>query len=200
MNILLTIFLAVLFAEVVGYFLHILLHSNKVEFLSRNHMMHHLREYGPQNGLRPSDTYKKSISGRASVVGVGMEWMGPIFILMAVMFSLFYAWGIPLLYQIVFTLSALSWGYFLFGYMHDSMHIKNFWMERAPILGRWYKEIRRLHDIHHLNIADDGRMPTNFGICFFGFDRLFGTRLPTHVKFNHKGYEQALKRYAYIFK
>lgn len=32
-----------LYAEICGYFLHILLHSEKIPFLSHSHVIHHLR-------------------------------------------------------------------------------------------------------------------------------------------------------------
>ena len=48
LNILLTIAGACLFTEIAGYFIHILLHSNKIQFLSKNHMVHHLKVYQPK--------------------------------------------------------------------------------------------------------------------------------------------------------
>jgi sterol desaturase/sphingolipid hydroxylase (fatty acid hydroxylase superfamily) len=71
-------------------------------------------------------------------------------------------------------------------------------MERVPRLDKWFRSIRRLHDIHHRQISDDGRMSTNFGICFFFMDRIFGTLSPAHRPFNAKGYAVAEKRYAHL--
>ena len=42
-------------------------------------------------------------------------------------------------------------------------------------------------------------MTANFGICFFLFDRLFGTLRKEHSRFNRQGHAAALRRYAYVF-
>jgi hypothetical protein len=39
-------------AEFLGYWLHRLLHSDKIPALSRSHMIHHLRYYGPKHRMR----------------------------------------------------------------------------------------------------------------------------------------------------
>ncbi len=44
-----------------------------------------------------------------------------------------------------------------------------------------------------------GRMRSNYGICLFWFDRLFGTFRAEHRKFNHLGLAMAMRRYAFIF-
>lgn len=185
-----------IYTEICGYFLHILLHSENVPYLSRNHMIHHLRIYSPRRSLRPSGAYLSSTDGRASVLGTGMEWLGPIGIIISITFGISELLRVDRIYFLLFTCSALLWGYFLFGYMHDAMHLSSFWMERVPALARWYHGIRKLHDIHHRQISDDGRMSTNFGICFFFMDRIFGTFSPRHKPFNATGYETAEKRYA----
>jgi hypothetical protein len=185
-----------IFAEVCGYFLHILLHSERVPYLSRNHMIHHLRIYGPRRSLRPGDVYLSSTEGRAALLGTGIEWLGPVGAIIAATFAISELLGINRQYFLVFMCSALLWGYFLFGYMHDAMHLSRFWMERVPVLAGWFRGIRKLHDIHHRQISDDGRMSTNFGICFFFMDRLLGTLSLRHKPFNSKGFAAAERRYA----
>lgn len=196
--VLVTLVAAAVYAEVAGYFLHILLHSDRVRFLSKAHMIHHLLIYKPKENLRPVDHYLVSTEGRASLLAIGLEWLVPVILIMGfglgVMTWLQISWP----YQLVFTLAALAWGYFMFGYMHDSMHIKNFWMENHRILGPWFRKIRRLHDIHHMTIDDTGLMCTNYGICFFFFDGVFGTYKSEPSAFNDRGLEKAYERYAYI--
>lgn len=188
------------FTEVVGYFLHILLHSERVAWLSRDHMIHHLKVYSLEAGLRQPGPYKDSTGGRTALAGVGLEWLLPIGLVLALMLGAFRALHLPAIHQAVFSVVALLWGKFMFGVMHDSMHIEGYWMAEAPVLGPWYRRIRRLHDIHHLEFTDDGRMLKNFGISFFGFDRLFGTYLETAHPLNRAGYLACLKRYAEIIK
>lgn len=190
---------ACFFAEFVGFWLHILMHSNKIEFLSRNHMIHHLVLYAPNKPQRHAGPYLLSTYGRANVLGLGMEWLLPVGILLAVVLSFFRVMGITLVNQAVFTVAALAWGCLMFWYMHDAMHLKDFWMETSRFWRHWFMEARRRHDIHHMDLVDDGRMTRNFGICFFFFDRVFGTLADEHRRFNPKGLNQAMKRYAYIF-
>jgi sterol desaturase/sphingolipid hydroxylase (fatty acid hydroxylase superfamily) len=86
----------------------------------------------------------------------------------------------------------------MFSYLHDRLHVKNFWMERNPVLKPWFRGARRLHDIHHRVLNDRGLMDKNFGIGFFLFDRLFGTFSPEQPPFNHRGYEVAKKKFKYV--
>ncbi|TBR24907.1 hypothetical protein EPO15_03130 [bacterium] len=185
----------VLFTEIVGYFLHILLHSEKVAWLSRDHMIHHLKVYSVEAGLRQPGPYKDSTHGRTALAGVGLEWLLPTALVLVGMLAVFRVLHIPGAAQAVFSVAALTWGKFMFGSMHDAMHVEGFWLSNVPLLGTWFRHIRRLHDIHHLEFTDDGRMLTNFGISFFGFDRLFGTYLPKAHAFNTPGYRAALERY-----
>lgn len=194
----LTIILGVLFAEIAGYWIHVLLHSQKIEFLSRSHMIHHLKAYGPQMPQRPGGSYIGSTDGRAEVLGFGMEWILPIVCILAITWALGWALGFPVATIGAFSGAALFWGYFLFGYMHTSMHLKGFWMEKVPGIRRWYLNIRRLHDIHHLHVSDAGKMDVNYGICFFGFDRVFGSFQPRFQAFNKRGLVLALEKYRFI--
>lgn len=185
------------FTEFVGYFLHILLHSEKIAWLSRGHMIHHLKIYGPRRSLRQAGPYKDSVDGRYGFLGIGLEWLLPILlILVAAVAVCSLVLEISFLTQAVFMGVALAWGKFMFGTMHDSMHLEGYWLASVPLLGAWYRHVRRLHDIHHLRFSAEGRMPSNFGICFFGFDRLLGTYETKAEAFNEPGYQAALRRYA----
>jgi len=188
-------FAGVLFTEIVGYFLHILLHSEKIAWLSRDHMIHHLKVYSVEAGLRQPAPYKDSTGGRTALAGVGLEWILPIALVLSAMLAVFHALGIPPAAQATFSIVALAWGKFMFGAMHDSMHIEGVWLAGVPVLRTWFRHVRRLHDIHHLEFTDDGQMLTNYGISFFGFDRLFGTFMPKAHAFNLAGYRAALLRY-----
>ncbi len=190
---------ACLFAEFVGYWLHVLLHSDKIEFLSRNHMIHHLRIYAPDKPQRQSTKYLLSTYDRASVLGVGLEWLLPVGILLAASLSALTALGVDALSQAVFSVVALGWGALMFWYMHDAMHLKGFWMEGSPVWREWFLRARVRHDIHHMDLEPSGRMAKNFGICFFFFDALFGTESVKHARFDRAALAAAHRRYAYIF-
>src|ERR1041385_7155427 len=66
------------FSEFIGYWVHILLHSHRIEFLSRNHMIHHLVVYSPTRPMRISDEYQASTHDRANLFGMGLEWLLPL--------------------------------------------------------------------------------------------------------------------------
>lgn len=187
---------ACLFTEFVGYWLHVLLHSEKVGFLSRSHMIHHLVVYAPNKPMRPSRDYLVSTYGRANVLGVGLEWLLPVALLLPAVLQVLRAAGVGAFHQVLFIGTSLAWGWFLFGYMHDAMHLREFWMEERPFLSRSFLNARKRHDIHHMQLTDDGRMTTNYGICFFLFDRLFGTLAEEHGRFNRRGLSAAYARYA----
>ena len=101
-----------------------------------------------------------------------MEWLLPSATILAL--SCFFLWvfGVPPGYQLFALTALLAWPLFMFSYLHDRMHLENFWMERTPILNIWFKKARRLHDVHHRSLNDEGRMNRNFGIGLFFFDRV----------------------------
>jgi len=126
MWILLSIIVGVLFTELVGHFIHRLLHSEKVPALSRSHMIHHLQHYGPKMSMR-DDGYKKSTEGRLSFGSIGMEWIIPIAIVLfptAIILSLV---GVSFGHQFIFWGAAIGWGLLGFSYMHDILHVKDNW-------------------------------------------------------------------------
>jgi sterol desaturase/sphingolipid hydroxylase (fatty acid hydroxylase superfamily) len=194
MHILIYAAAACVFSEFVGYWVHILLHSHRVPFLSRNHMIHHLVVYSPDRPLRPSASYIGSTEDRANLLGIGLEWVLPLGAVFSAVLVAFHFVGVRAVDQAVFLGIAVAWGFSMFGYFHDAMHMKGTWLERSPL----FKHARKLHDIHHLNLTDDGTMAYNFGICFFFFDRVFRSFREEHVRFNVAGFAAARKRYAYV--
>lgn len=186
-----------LFAEVIGYYLHKLLHSEKIPYLSRGHMIHHLKTYGPKMPMR-SDSYFSAVKGRASVGKIGLEWIVPAAIVILPTAGLLAALQVPWLYIIVGLGFAIVWAIAGLNYIHDGFHLKDFWMLKHPWFSKWFKEVRRLHDIHHVKINMEGRMHTNYGICFYVMDRLMGTFAPVADKFNEEGFEAAKQRYRFI--
>src|SRR6266478_3707729 len=77
----------------------------------------------------------------------------------------------PPVYQVLALCTLLGWPVLMFSYLHDRMHILNFWMTRVPPLRSWFLRARRLHDFHHRSVNSKGFMNTNFGIGFYFFDR-----------------------------
>jgi len=183
-----------LVAEFAGYWLHRLLHSDKFPALSQGHLIHHFLIYGPDQAMR-HDEYHDATHGRFSVGNVGLEWLAPSAVILFVCWAIQFAFGVPPIYQALSLFTLAAWPILMFSYLHDRMHLKDFWMARTPVLRNWFCNARRLHDIHHRALNDDGRMDSNFGIGFFWFDHLFGTIGRRHRPFNRNGLEVAKSRY-----
>jgi sterol desaturase/sphingolipid hydroxylase (fatty acid hydroxylase superfamily) len=183
-------------AEFLGYGLHRLLHSGRIPWLSRSHMIHHLLLYGPLDPKRPAAEYRNATEGRFALGNVGLEWLIPGSSALLVLGLAFWAMGVSWQHQLVFAVATLLWSFGVFSYLHDRMHQEHFWMARTPLVRRWFLNARKLHDIHHWSLSDDGTMDRNFGIGFFVFDRLFGTRRDRWQVFNQAGYVRAQERFA----
>ncbi len=178
-------------AELLGYLLHRLLHNGWIRWLSASHMKHHMLLYGPLQKQRPSEHYIDATVDRLAIGNIGVEWLAPSAILLVIAGAIFWALKVTCLHQVIFFATVVGWSFVMFSYLHDRMHIKNFWMERNPILKAWFRRSRRLHDIHHRMLNDGGLMDRNFGIGFFLFDRLFGTLSPQQDSFNQHAYAAA---------
>jgi sterol desaturase/sphingolipid hydroxylase (fatty acid hydroxylase superfamily) len=185
-------------AELMGYLLHRLLHSNLIGFLSRNHMKHHLVLYGPQQDQRPGENYADATHNEIAIGNVGLEWLVPGGFLLLVTLALLWFLHVSTLYQITFVGTTLVWSFLMFSYLHDRMHVRGFWMERVPVLKRWFCWARNLHDIHHRVLNDSGLMDRNFGIGFAFFDWLFGTMTLVEPPFNNAGLVAANKRFQLV--
>lgn len=181
-------------AEFAGYWLHRLLHSDKFPRLSRGHLIHHFLIYGPRQPMR-AEEYQDATDNRISVGNVGAEWLVPSAFILLSCWGAMALFGVPHVYQVIALCTLLGWPILMFSYLHDRMHIENFWMTRVPILKNWFLKARRLHDIHHRSVNGEGYMDTNFGIGFYFFDRFFRTMAKRHRQFNWAGYQAATKRY-----
>jgi len=193
----LTLGVSCLFAEFAGYWLHRLLHSDKLPALSQGHLIHHFLMYGPSQAMR-HDEYRDATNNRFSVGNVGLEWLVPSTLILFFCWGIMFEAGVPPFYQALSFAILVAWPVFMFSYLHDRMHLRNFWMARTPLIKIWFCNARRLHEIHHRAMNDEGRMEANFGIGFFWFDRLFGTLGRRHQPFNWSGFEAAIQRYGLL--
>jgi sterol desaturase/sphingolipid hydroxylase (fatty acid hydroxylase superfamily) len=185
-------------AELLGYLLHRLLHNGWIRWLSASHMKHHMLLYGPLQKQRPSEHYIDATVDQFAVGNIGVEWLVPTAVLLVIAGAILLTFKVTFLHQAIFFVTVVGWSVVMFSYLHDRMHIKNFWMERNPILKSWFRRSRRLHDIHHRMLNDGGLMDRNFGIGFFMFDRLFGTLSLQQKSFNQFGYAAAKDRFSYL--
>jgi sterol desaturase/sphingolipid hydroxylase (fatty acid hydroxylase superfamily) len=195
-RILAVIFFSWVLAEFYGYWLHVMLHSDKWRWFSKRHMDHHLKCYIPVNGKKlRTEEYIQEKGDHFYIAGLGLEWFFPAIFLIA--FTAGFEWLLVLtLFEIIISESILIlYSIFLFWYLHDRMHVKNVWILKVPFLKDWFKIMRRKHDIHHCHITDDGLMNSNFGIAFSIFDHVFGTHKSKLSRLNRRGIEAAYDRY-----
>jgi hypothetical protein len=162
---------SVVVAEFAGW-LHRLLYSDKFPALSRGHLIHHFLVYGPRQAMRAGN-YHDATDNRFG--NVGIEWLAPSAIILLFCWGVMALLSVPHVYQALALCTLLGWPILMFSYLHDRMHIENFWMTRVPLLRSWFLRARRLHDIHHRSVNSAGLMDTNFGIGLYFFDRFFRT-------------------------
>jgi sterol desaturase/sphingolipid hydroxylase (fatty acid hydroxylase superfamily) len=186
---------SIIVAELLGYILHRLLHSGWISWLSTSHMKHHMVLYAPLQKQRPSEHYLDATTGEVAIGNIGLEWIAPSSVILAIPVAALRLIRVSLTDQAVSLGTILAWSFLMFSYLHDRMHMKDFWMGRAPVLGHWFVRARRLHDIHHHALNDNGLMDKNFGIGFFVFDKFFGTLAYASSGFNHQGYAAAQKKF-----
>jgi len=182
-------------SELLGYLLHRLLHSGWIGFLSRSHMRHHLLLYGPLQPQRPGTEYRDATTDSVALGNIGLEWLIPGALLLAASITLLHWLHVTLTHLLLFIGGSLAWSFLMFSYLHDRMHMAGFWMERNRWLKKWFLAAREAHDIHHWTLNNEGFMNKNFGIAFYFFDRLFGTRTHHWPAFNQRGYANALQRF-----
>ena len=189
---------SILVAELLGYLLHRLLHTGWIPWLSMSHMKHHMVLYGPLQKQRPSEEYLDATTGSVALGNIGLEWIVPSSMILTTVVVVLRLLRVSLFDQTVSIGTTLAWTFLMFSYLHDQMHVKNFWMERNSVLKAWFRGARKRHDIHHRVLNDRGLMDKNFGIGFFLFDRLFGTLSSEQGPFNHPGYAAAMERFRYV--
>ena len=142
-----------------------------------------------------SHKYRYVSEGHIQIAGLGLEWVIPSIIL--ILLTALGEWAIGFTWLEIFMSEAIliSYSIFLFGYLHDRMHVRNIWLLKNPFLRKWFLKARRNHDIHHNYITDTGLMKKNFGIAFPFYDHIFGTYHRRLEKLNRPGVEAAYKRY-----
>jgi len=141
-----------------------------------------------------AEHYKDATSGRFSLGNVGLEWLAPSFVLLVFCWGVMFLFQIRPLYQMIVLGNLVVWPFFTFSFLHDAMHLRDFWMARVPLINRWFRRARRLHDIHHHSV--NGTV-TWIPILASAFPFRLDLRHPGHPPspLNRKGLAIALQRY-----
>lgn len=169
---------SLILAEFYGYWLHVLLHSYWIPALSRSHMNHHVLSYAPGSRMRHEDYVQEVQDGDVLIFGLGLEWILPSLVLLVVTVSVEWLIGFSPAQIAVSVGIVIAYSVFLFWFLHETLHLKHPWILRIKPVRRWYLNARKLHDIHHHHVTDEGLMNRNYGIAFFVFDKVFGSFLP----------------------
>lgn len=160
-------------------------------------MQHHLHNYGPKspqitNGYKRSDRTSAQIWSRHISLGIAAVIFSDLTIMLATYF------GLPKFPVFVFILTTIAWLYAVFVLLHEALHDQRSWITDTKWFPVWFEQLRFMHIRHHKQISEDGHMNRNYGICFFWFDRIFGTYCPPWEPLDKSGYQSAFERYSYI--
>jgi sterol desaturase/sphingolipid hydroxylase (fatty acid hydroxylase superfamily) len=151
---------SIIIASFFGHAVHWALHQPSTRFAHRAHMQHHMVHY--PMGRLVSDEYIKSKWRESGP----LLFTPPLLIILCGFGGLLWVLRAP--HWTVWVLGIVLVGFGLLNdYIHDVLHIR-----RHPLLRfRWYREMRKLHFLHHFD------MRCNFGIFNFTWDSVFGTKL-----------------------
>ena len=194
MTTLLIVVASLLYAELAGYWVHVLLHSYAIPAISREHMNHHLLSYGPGKRMHSEEYIQEVTEGSWLVLGLGLEWIIPSGTLLSV--TIFFQWLIGMSWiQIGVSVTViLTYVFLLFSAVHTQMHLRRSGLLRIPFVRNWFRRARKLHDIHHHHVTDEGLMNVNYGIALPIFDILFGSYLRKLPGLNPSGIARAKER------
>ena len=136
--------------EFVGYFWHRFIEHKGLfgKLFSHRHWVHHEVEYSVDK-LR-SKKYKNANSWSWYVLAI--LTITSIFLL------------VPLEYAIFFSFYGVLYAWFVVERFHSAFHLEKHWLHRY----KSFQKLIKLHDIHHYDNV-------NYGIVFFGMDKIFGT-------------------------
>lgn len=85
---------SIVVAELSGYWLRRLLHTDRFPSLSWGHLIHHFLIYGPRQPMRASE-YHDAANNRFSVDNVGLEWLVPSGIILLLGWGVMVLFGMP---------------------------------------------------------------------------------------------------------
>jgi hypothetical protein len=101
-------------------------------------MKHHMVLYGPLPKQRPSGEYLDATTGSVALGNIGLEWIVPSTMILTTVVVVLRLLRVSLFDQTVSIGTTLAWTFLMFSYLHDQMHVKNFWMERNSVLKAWH--------------------------------------------------------------
>lgn len=145
------------YGSLIGWFVHWVLHQRWSGPLYRAHMNHHIFQYPPDDLV--SGVYRTSGTADSTLIFTPAVTLA-FFLYAAVLYAL----GTD-----AYVIGGTALETLALGILHDSLHT-GFHVKKS-VWARWeiFAPLRDLHFVHHK------RTNRNFGILFFGWDRLFRT-------------------------
>lgn len=152
-----------LLAGLFGHLVHWALHQPWAGVFHRAHMDHHLVQYPP--GDLTSDRYR-TVNWRHSGTFL---FTPPLLAILGAVGGLLWGLGAPAWVLVTLGITLVGFG-LVNDYVHDSFHVRRHPLNRYG----WYRRLRRLHFVHHVD------MGSNYGIVTMVYDRVFGTFKATY--------------------
>ena len=149
---------SLLCASLFGHFVHWMIHQRWMGPAYRGHMEHHCELYPP--GELVSNTYRKAKWFNSGT----FLFTPPLLVIIGLVSGCASMFELPAWIMAVFSVVLVTFG-FTSDVVHDSFHVTGHVLERVA----WFQHAREKHFAHHNN------MKRNFGIVFFGWDKLFKT-------------------------
>lgn len=157
LSVLITILVMFSLITLFGYVTHRMLHRPYMGRFYRSHLIHHFKLYPPDDFT--SDVYRDP--GKDNTVITFLLLGSPLVILPIVV----WLFGLISLSTFLTSIVCLAVFGLANNYLHDQMHLRQGWLQRFD----WFRTLIRLHKLHHEDVN------TNFGIYFFGWDRVFNS-------------------------
>lgn len=155
---LLMFLVSLIIATFFDHVVHWALHQRWAGIAHRAHMEHHLELYPPGN--LSSDTYRVAKWYHRGA----LLFTPPTLAILGAAGGLVWLTRAPWWVLAVFAGFVVSFA-LVNDWFHDSFHVR-----KHPLMRfRWYRKLRKLHYLHHNDMA------TNFGIVTLAWDVAFGT-------------------------
>ena len=158
--------ITLILGSLAGHFVHWCLHQPFSRQFYISHLNHHLVQY-TANNLTSWPKY------RSSKIYSGWIWFTPpIAVFIIAIAAALHICGVSdvTVACVVLEAAAIGW---LHGWLHDKFHTVRCMSESPRLYSQsWFTRLQWLHFQHHRNVR------SNFGIIWFGWDKLFGTFKP----------------------
>lgn len=155
--ILFTIVIMYVVITLFGYVVHRWFHHPSSGRFYKSHQVHHFKLYPPEDFFAP--VYRSPGKDNTAVFFFLLSL--PLILTPFILFA-FHLIPLPILITTIICMAVFGGAH---DFLHDKFHITDHWLNKF----RWFRELVRLHQIHHREVQK------NLGIYWFGWDKLLGS-------------------------